>query len=35
MLLAASKEAGVEVLFTEDLSAGTDYDGVKIINPLA
>ncbi len=35
MLLAACKEAGVDVLFTEDLSAGTDYDGVKIINPFA
>jgi predicted nucleic acid-binding protein len=33
MLLAACKEAGVDVLFTEDLSAGADYDGVKIVNP--
>jgi predicted nucleic acid-binding protein len=35
MLLAACKEAGVDVLFTEDLSAGADYDGVKIVKPFA
>lgn len=35
MLLAACKEAGVDVLFTEDLSAGADYDGVKVVNPFA
>lgn len=33
MLLAACQEAGVNVLFTEDLSAGAEYDGVKIVNP--
>jgi predicted nucleic acid-binding protein len=35
MLLAACKEAGVDVLYTEDLSAGADYDGVKVVNPFA
>jgi predicted nucleic acid-binding protein len=35
MLLAACKEAEVDVLFTEDLSAGADYDGVRIVNPFA
>lgn len=35
MLLAACKEVGVDVLFTEDLSAGADYDGVKVVNPFA
>ncbi len=35
MLLAACKEVEVGVLFTEDLSAGADYDGVKIVNPFA
>ena len=35
LLLAACKEAGVVVLFTEDLSAGADYDGVKTVNPFA
>jgi predicted nucleic acid-binding protein len=33
MLLAACKEAGVTTLFSEDLGAGTDYDGVKVVNP--
>lgn len=33
MLLAACKEAGVDTLYSEDMDAGTDYDGLKIINP--
>ena len=33
MLLAACKDAGVGVLYTEDLDPGTDYDGVTVINP--
>ena len=33
MLLAGCQEAGVLTLFTEDLDAGTDYEGVKIVNP--
>ena len=35
MLLAACKEAGIDLLFTEDLAAGADYDGVRIVNPFA
>jgi predicted nucleic acid-binding protein len=35
MLLAACKEAGVTTLYSEDMDAGTDYDGVRIINPFA
>jgi predicted nucleic acid-binding protein len=35
MLLAGCKEAGIDLLFTEDLDAGTDYDGVRIVNPFA
>ena len=35
MLLAACKEAGVTTLFSEDMDAGTDYDGLIIINPFA
>ncbi len=35
MLLAACKEAGVTTLYSEDLDAGTDYDGVKVVNPFA
>lgn len=33
MLLAACKEAGVTTLFSEDLDAGADNDGVKVVNP--
>jgi predicted nucleic acid-binding protein len=35
MLLAACKDAGVNVLYSEDLASGTDYDGVTVINPVA
>jgi predicted nucleic acid-binding protein len=35
MLLAACKEAGVTTLFSEDLDPGTDYDGLRVINPFA
>ena len=35
MLLAAAKEAGVAVLYSEDMDAGTDYDGITIVNPFA
>jgi len=33
MLLAACKEAGVNTLYSEDMDAGTDYDGLVIVNP--
>jgi predicted nucleic acid-binding protein len=35
LLVAACKQARVDVLYTEDLDAGTNYDGVRIINPFA
>ena len=35
MLLGACKEAGVNLLYTEDLSDGADYDGIRIVNPFA
>lgn len=35
MLLAACKEAGVTTLYSEDLDAGTDFDGLAIVNPFA
>jgi predicted nucleic acid-binding protein len=35
MLLAACKEAGVDLLYSEDMDAGTDYDGLTIVNPFA
>jgi predicted nucleic acid-binding protein len=33
MLLAACKEAGVTTLYSEDMDSGTDYQGLRIINP--
>ena len=33
LLLAACLEAGVDTLYSEDLSAGVAYDGVTVINP--
>lgn len=33
MLLAACKEARIDTLYSEDMDAGTDYDGLSIINP--
>ena len=33
LLLAACKEAGVTALYSEDMESGTDYDGLRIINP--
>lgn len=35
MLLAACQEAGVDTLYSEDMAAGTDYDGLVIVNPFA
>jgi predicted nucleic acid-binding protein len=35
MLLAACKAAGVTTLYSEDMDAGTDYDGLRIANPLS
>jgi len=35
MLLAACKEAGVTTLYSEDFDAGTDYDGLTVVNPFA
>ena len=35
MLVAACIEAGVHTLYSEDLSSGTQYDSVKVVNPFA
>lgn len=35
MLLAACKEAGITTFYSEDMAAGTSYDGVTIVNPFA
>jgi predicted nucleic acid-binding protein len=33
MPIAACKDAGVDVLYSEDMDSGADYDGVRIENP--
>jgi predicted nucleic acid-binding protein len=33
MLLAACHEAGVTILYSEDMQSGANYNGVRIINP--
>jgi predicted nucleic acid-binding protein len=35
MLLAACKDAGFDMLYSEDMDAGTDCDGLTIVNPFA
>jgi predicted nucleic acid-binding protein len=35
LVLAACKEAGVTTLDSEDRDAGTDFDGLSIVNPFA
>ncbi|MEZ6082293.1 MAG: hypothetical protein R3C56_43440 [Pirellulaceae bacterium] len=35
MLLAACIDAGIDTLYSEDLSAGMTYDSVTVINPFA
>jgi len=35
MLIAACIEAGVDTLYTEDLTAGTSYDGLAVVNPFS
>jgi predicted nucleic acid-binding protein len=32
-ILAAAKQMGCRVVFSEDLNAGQEYDGVKVVNP--
>ena len=32
-ILAAARARGCEAVYTEDLSDGQDYDGVRVINP--
>jgi predicted nucleic acid-binding protein len=33
LILASAIEAGCAILYSEDLNAGQDYDGVEVINP--
>ena len=35
LLIAACREAGVTLLYSEDMQHGADYDGVTIVNPFA
>ena len=32
-ILAATKAAGCDVVYSEDMSHGQDYDGVRVVNP--
>jgi predicted nucleic acid-binding protein len=32
-ILAAAKELGCEVVYSEDMNHGQEYDGVRVINP--
>ena len=34
-ILAAARARGCEVLYSEDMSAGQDYDGTRVINPFS
>jgi predicted nucleic acid-binding protein len=34
-ILVAAKQIGCRTVYSEDLSAGQDYDGVTVINPFA
>ncbi len=34
-ILAAAKQMGCRTVYSEDLSAGQDYDGVTVMNPFA
>ncbi|MFA5509200.1 MAG: PIN domain-containing protein [Vulcanimicrobiota bacterium] len=35
MILAAAREMGARVVWSEDLNSGQDYDGVKVHNPFS
>jgi len=34
-IIAAAKQMGCRTVYSEDLSAGQNYDGVTVINPFA
>jgi predicted nucleic acid-binding protein len=33
LIIAAARQAGASVLWSEDLQAGANYDGVRVVNP--
>lgn len=35
LILQAAKQAGCRVVFTEDMQAGREFDGMSIVNPFA
>jgi predicted nucleic acid-binding protein len=34
-IIVAAKQMGCKTVFSEDINAGQDYDGVKLVNPFA
>jgi predicted nucleic acid-binding protein len=34
-IIAAAKQLGCDAVYSEDLNAGQDYDGVTVVNPFA
>jgi predicted nucleic acid-binding protein len=34
-ILVAARQMGCQTMFSEDLNAGQDYDGVTVVNPFA
>ena len=35
LILAAAKQSGCDAVYSEDMSASQDYDGIQVINPFA
>ncbi len=35
LILAAAKQSGCDAVYSEDMSASQDYDGIRVINPFA
>ncbi len=35
LILAAAKQSGCDAVYSEDMSAAQDYDGIRVINPFA
>jgi predicted nucleic acid-binding protein len=33
LILASAKEANCEILYSEDLQSGQEYDGIEVVNP--
>ena len=35
LIMAAAKQSGCDAVYSEDMSASQDYDGIRVINPFA